>query len=98
LQQFGAPLSYWCYAVEWAARVRSLTAHNYSSLQTRTPDELVTGHTPDISEFAHFAWFQWVWYRDDAHFPEENISLGCWIGVATDVGQAMTYWILNDKV
>jgi hypothetical protein len=97
LQQFGAPLSYWCYAVEWAARVCSLTAHNYSSLQMQTPDELVTGHTPDISEFAHFAWFQWVWYRDDASFLEENIHLGRWIGMATDVGQAMTYWILNDK-
>ncbi len=66
-------------------------------LQSGTPEEMVQGHTPDISEYAHFAWFEWVWYRDEASFPEENIRIGRWLGVATEVGQAMTYWLLNEK-
>lgn len=97
LRHSGAPLDFWCYAAEWAAQVRSVTAHSLTILKTRTPEEIVKGHTPDISELAHFAWFEWVWYRDEASFPEGNVRLGRWIGVATEVGQAMTYWLLTAK-
>ena len=97
LRHSGAPLDFWCYAAEWAAQVRSVTAHSLPILKTRTPEEIVKGHTPDISELAHFAWFEWVWYRDEASFPEGNVRLGRWIGVATEVGQAMTYWLLTAK-
>jgi hypothetical protein len=91
------PLEFWCYAAEWAARVTSLVAHDLPVLRTRTPEEVVTGRTPDISEFAHYSWYDWVWYRDQASFPEPRILLGRWLGVAGDVGQAMTYWILTAK-
>jgi len=92
-----APLSLWCYALEWAARVRSLTAHDLFILGARTPEERVTGRTPDISEFVHFDWLQWVWYREPSTFPEHDSRLGRWLGVAQDVSQAMTYWVLTDK-
>jgi len=61
------------------------------------PEEHVTGSTPDISEFAHYSFFEWVWYRDQVAFPEPDMKLGHWIGVATDVGQSMTYWLLTSK-
>ncbi len=66
-------------------------------LQTRTPEEHVTGRTPDISEYAHYSFFEWVWYKDQVAFPEVDMKLGRWIGVATDVGQSMTYWLLTNK-
>jgi len=98
LRAQSAPAEFWCYAMEWAARIRSLTAHDSLLLGTRTPEERITGRTPDISEFAHFSWFQWIWYRDTAMpFPQADVHLGRWIGVAQDVGQAMTYWILTRK-
>jgi len=97
LRYSGAPVEFWCYAVEWAARITSLIAHDLPALKTRTPEEAVTGRTPDISEFAHYSWFEWVWYRDQASFPEPKICLGRWVGVAGDVGQAMTYWILTSQ-
>jgi len=61
------------------------------------PEEHVTGSTPDISEYAHYSFFEWVWYRDQVAFPDPDMKLGRWIGVATDVGQSMTYWLLTSK-
>jgi len=92
-----APLNLWCYALEWAARVRSYTAHDLPFLETRTPEERITGRTPDISEYIHFDWLQWVWFQEPAQFPESSRCLGRWLGVARDVGQAMTYWLLTEK-
>jgi hypothetical protein len=63
---------FWCYALEWASKIRSLTAHNIPALKTRTPEEMVRGATPDISEYAHFSWFEWVWYRNPSSFPDED--------------------------
>jgi hypothetical protein len=40
---------------------------------------------------------QWVWYRRPAQFPVEDLQFGRWLGVAQDVGQAMTYWVLTHK-
>ena len=91
------PSDFWCYAIEWAAHIRSFTAHDSLMLNSRTPEERITGVTPDISEFIHFSWAQWVWYRDPNSFPEADVHLGRWLGVAEDVGQAMTYWVLTDK-
>jgi hypothetical protein len=97
LRKTGAPVEFWCYAAQWAAKIISLTAHDLPILGSRTPEERIIGRTPDISEYANYSWYQWVWYRDQASFPEPQIRLGRWLGVSEDVGQAMTYWILTDK-
>jgi hypothetical protein len=97
LRRTAAPTDFWCYALEWAAKVTSLTAHSLPALRARTPEENITGCTPDISEYTHFAFFDWVWYREQAVFPEADMRLARWVGVATDVGQALTYWLLTDK-
>ena len=91
------PSEFWCYAMEWAARIRSLTAHDSLILGSRTPEERITGRTPDISEYAYFAWSDWVWYREPTTFPDSDIRLGKWLGVADNIGQAMTYRVLTAK-
>jgi hypothetical protein len=59
------------------------------------PSEAIEGNTPDISECAQFDWYEYVWYLDPAvPFLEDAKKLGCWVGVAHDVGSPMTYWIL----
>jgi hypothetical protein len=95
LRRSGMPIELWCYAAEWAARKMSLTAHNIPDLKSWTPEERLLGQTPDISEYAHHSFFEWVWYHDPNPFPEPKICLGRSIGVALDVGQPMTYWILT---
>jgi hypothetical protein len=97
LRKTGTPVEFWCYAIEWAARILSLTAQKLPALKSQTLEEAMVGHTPDIFEFAHHTWFEWVWYRDVTSYPESSISLGRWIGVATDVGQPMTYRILTQN-
>ncbi len=63
--------------MEWAAKIRSLTAHDLPSLWSRTPEERIIGRTSDISEFAHFSsWFEWVWFREQVSFPEADLCLG----------------------
>jgi hypothetical protein len=63
-------------------------------LHERTPYEILTGNTPDISEFVEYEWYQPVWYFEPSAFPEQRKYLARWIGIAHRVGQAMCYWLL----
>jgi len=63
-------------------------------LHGRTPHEVLTGNTPDISEYVEFSWYQPVWYYVPDVFPQQNKFLARWIGVAHRIGQAMCYWLL----
>jgi hypothetical protein len=53
------------------------------------------GHTPDISEYAQYDWYQLVWYVDlSSDFPDEKTCLERWIGVGHDVGAPLVSWVL----
>lgn len=91
----GSPKRLWCCLTEWVAAIRRHTAWDNPALNGRTPAEIIQGDTPDISEWAQFDWYEYVWYIDPASkWPTEKRKLGRWIGVASDVGAAMTFWIL----
>jgi hypothetical protein len=91
-----SPRRLWDYCGEWVAATRRLTAHDIPGLDGRVPDEIVEGNTPDISEYAQFDWYEYVWYLDPAvQFPQDARRLGRWIGVAHDVGSPMTFWVLT---
>jgi hypothetical protein len=98
LQRTQAPKSLWNYCGEWVSDIRSLTAHPTASLDGRVPAEKMTGNTPDISEYLHYDWYEYVWYHNPVEgFPENRRQLGRWLGVAHKVGQPMCYWILTKK-
>ena len=88
------PSRLWDHCASYVAELKCLTAQPLYSLHGRTPFELVTGNTPDISEYIAFSWYQPVWYYDNTSFPEPTRHLGRWIGVAHTIGQAMCFWIL----
>jgi len=44
--------------------LQNLIAHRHFKLQGRTPYEVVTGRTQDISEYLDFHWYQVIWYLD----------------------------------
>ena len=75
----------------------SLTASDLYSLHSRTPHELVTGFTPDISEFIDHTWYDPLWFYTDVNFPQNKRELGRWLGIAHRVGQALCYWKLSNK-
>jgi hypothetical protein len=81
------PKRLWDFCASYVAELRCLTAQPLYSLHGRTPYEIVTGNTPDISEYIAFSWYQPVWYYDRTNFPEETNHIGRWIGLAHNVGQ-----------
>ena len=86
-----APIRLWCFAYEYAADILTLQATGLFDLGGRTPFEHVLGYTPDISEYTTFSWYQWAYYWDEL---DKEKKLCRWLGVASNVGQAMCYWIL----
>jgi len=59
------------FCSRYVAKIRSLTAQPLYSLHGRTPFELVTGNTLDISEYLAFEWYHPVYYFDQTVFPEQ---------------------------
>ena len=56
------PICFWCFCYEYTADVISLCATGRFELQGQTPYVTVMNYTPDISEYASFSWFQWLWF------------------------------------
>jgi len=88
------PKPLWDFCAQYAAEVRCITAQPLFNLHGRTPYEIVTGNTPDRSEYLQFNWYQPLFYYDPTDFPEDRELIGRFIGVAHNVGQALCYWIL----
>jgi hypothetical protein len=56
----------------------------------------MTGNTADISHICEFGWYDWVMFRDNVpSFPDNKMTLGRYLGPATDVGSALTAKILK---
>ena len=68
--------------------------------QQRTGIEIVTGETPDISEWIVFELYDRVWYYYDQKKIEIDGSgrrLARWLGVAHRVGSDLCYWLLLES-
>jgi len=87
LHKTNTPRRLWDYCSIYQSDIRSLTAHPLFALDGRTPYELVTGNTPDISEYTDFDWYQTVWYLDqEASFPEDKRKLAKWLARTPNYG------------
>lgn len=91
LRKANAPVTFWCYCLQWIVDCLNHTAHK--QLDWRTPKELLDGDTPDISMF-RFSFFEPVWYYEPtAKYPDPNFLPGRFVGIAWDHGDAFTYKI-----
>ena len=62
----------------------------------QVPETIMTSSTAGIRHIAEFAWYDWVIFRDNTPtFPDEALTLGCYLGPALDVGSALTANVLN---
>ena len=71
-----SPKRLWGYCCLLVTRLRNMTPNNYYLAKGQTPHEIVTGDTPDISEYCAFTWYEPVWYLDVASHPQEKKKLG----------------------
>ena len=88
------PHKLWDFCCTYTTELRNRLARPLPQLHGRTPYEIISGNTPDISEFLEYEWYQPVWYYEPSTFPEQEKHLARWIGIAHRVGQAMCYWLL----
>ena len=92
----GAPKPFWADAIEWEAYIQSNTAWDIYELQGETPETVLSGETADISQFCELSFYEWIMFRDEpVSYPDNNPVLGRFLGIAVDVGPAMTAKILK---
>jgi len=90
-----SPDEFWALCAKYVTYIVNRMAH--PDLQNRTPYEKCHGYTPDISASLHFGFYDPVYYIDsDAHFPSTRESLGRFVGLAENIGDALTYLIFDE--
>ena len=89
------PQALWNYGLPHIAKLIQLTASNAANLKGRTPLEVVTGETPDISQYLDFSWYSWVWFKENAGLSVPKI--GRFLGVAESASNIMSFYILPES-
>ena len=85
------PLHFWDYRLVWIFETCNISVSSLRYANGCTPLEIITGETPDVSEYTDFGFYDWVTYQEKAGLGE--LSLGRWLGVSHKVGNLMSYWI-----
>jgi len=87
------PKKLWDFHARWEAEILSRTVRSECG---RTGMEIITGETPDISEWTDFGFYDyvWFWYQPG---KDDNPMLGRWLGVANRTGGHMCYWVIDRK-
>jgi hypothetical protein len=95
LNRSGAPAPLWLLALAYVCLLLNHLASN--ALGWIPPNQALTGQTQDISKFLHFSFYEPVYYHpySDAFPSATNEEQGWWVGIATTVGDALTYKILT---
>jgi hypothetical protein len=95
MNQTGAPEFVWIWAYQYLALVNNWTADR--TLRWKCPHTKRFGVTPDISALLSFHFYEPVYYLDvEETTPYSKEKAGYWLGVAHNVGDALTYHILTD--
>ncbi|KAI2500086.1 Reverse transcriptase (RNA-dependent DNA polymerase) [Fragilaria crotonensis] len=89
------PPRLWDYGFTWICEVENICANFSKYAEGRTPLEIITGDTPDISEYVDFDFYDCVTFQSNAGLGE--VQLGRWLGVSHRVGRLMSYWILPES-
>ena len=68
------PRALWSYGIPYVAKIMQITASFASDLQGRKLLELLTGETPNISQYLGFGFYDWVWFKEDAVIGETKLG------------------------
>ena len=96
MRKTNTPKRLWDDCIEYIAGTRRLSYVDSFKLQGEVPETVVTGITADISRYAEFSFYQWIWWHDtEVQFPGDKKTLGRYLGPSTDVGSMMTSKVLR---
>jgi hypothetical protein len=94
----GSPRVLWDLCIELEALIRSSPSNIIHMTNGEVPETIMTESTANICHICEFGWYDWVMFRDNVPtFPEVKLTLGRYLGPATDVGSALTAKILNSN-
>jgi hypothetical protein len=87
------PKRLWDYGLVYEAGILNRIPRGNSG---RTGLEIVTGETPDISEWVDFEFYDRVWFYDHKKIEMDSTGrrLARWLGIAHRVGSDLCYWLL----
>jgi hypothetical protein len=96
--KFKIPAALWCVGLEHLSKLRmKRSSHMTLNGEGRTTFEVVTGETPDISEFLYHHFYQPSTYFNPVSFPKPKEHIGRCLGPSVNVGHVLCYRILTDK-
>ena len=97
MDRVNAPDSLWFPCVKHLSEIHNLCSDPNLPNEI-TPFEARRGITPDISASLQFSFYERVLYLDsEVSWPTTKERSGRWIGVSTNVGDHLTYYILDDQ-
>ena len=92
----GSPKTLWDHCIELEAMIWSCTSNGIYMTKGDVPETIMTGSTADISHISEFSWYDWVMFWDNLPtFPDDALTLGQYLGLATDIGSMLTAKILK---
>ena len=95
MDRTNTPNELWYLALEYVVYLLNHLA--MEGLKWRTPIEVATGETPDISNLLQFHWYERVYYYDPSNpYPNPKEKAGRFVGIAENVGDTLTYKIITD--
>ena len=74
------PRRLWDYGLVWTCETGNLCVSSSRYAKKRSAIEMITGETPDISEYTDFGFYDWVTYHINAGLGDTQ--LGRWLGVS----------------
>ena len=91
------PPRLWDYGLIYESNILNRISRDQ---QQRTGIEMVTGETPDISEWIDFEFYDRLWYYDQKKIEIDGTGrrLARWLGVAHRIGSDLCYWLLLGRV
>lgn len=89
------PLRLWDFVLAWVFETGNVTVFPSRYAHGRTPLDLLTGKTPDITEYLDFRPYEWVAYKQNAGLGESHLAR--WLGISHRIGPLMSYWILPES-
>lgn len=96
MDRTGCPEEVWYLATQYVVYLLNRTATE--ALKWKTPLEVAFGDTPDISNLLQFEFWELVYYHEPQEsFPNPKERLGRFVGIAENIGDFMTYYVLADN-